>query len=283
MGHASARVFCCFGCQGEAPVLRCWAGVGGEAAKRVTGTKGDKQRIICQATIHHLKPKQRNNFPASPALSRWAEPLHQQAGVPGLRKPIHAWPRGDYPAWLRYFQAWTAKSLAAAAAVIDLFISCNICRQDQRHLGRMPAVVQPLPEEQMLSWQIISIWEASRQKSKPGSFMNCLSGEEAREGTRGRSGLREKELAPGRQLCAGVSEVQQLRGPADPAQRHLPLLHRGVSGRLVPEGSLRGPETSVRRRAQAAQRLLPSPQPSLCRQRPPTNLAVSQHLSANRR
>lgn len=57
----------------------------GQAAKRATGTKGDKQRIICQATIHHLKPKQRNNFPASTAPTRWAEPLHRQAGVPGPR------------------------------------------------------------------------------------------------------------------------------------------------------------------------------------------------------
>lgn len=57
------------------------AEVRGEAAKVVTGTKRDKQRIIFQATIQHLKPKQRNNFPASAALNRWTKPLQQQAGV----------------------------------------------------------------------------------------------------------------------------------------------------------------------------------------------------------
>lgn len=83
-------------CPGRAPALSTGLGITGKtasvpsscpgrAAKRATGTKGDKQRIICQETIHHLKPKQRNNFPASTAPTRWAEPLHQQAGVP--------WPR----------------------------------------------------------------------------------------------------------------------------------------------------------------------------------------------
>lgn len=41
-----------------------------EEAKGVTGTKRDKQRIIFQATIHHLKPKQRNNFPSSTAFKQ---------------------------------------------------------------------------------------------------------------------------------------------------------------------------------------------------------------------
>lgn len=98
------------------------AEVRGEAAKGVPGTKRDKQRIIFQAKIHHLKPKQRNNFPASTALNRWTKPLQRQAGVSGLRKPIWPWPQGNYPGWLSWFQAGMAKSLAAATAFVDLFV-----------------------------------------------------------------------------------------------------------------------------------------------------------------
>lgn len=102
----------------------------GDPEKGVTRTKRDKQRIIFQATIHHLKPKQRNNFPASTALNRWTKPLQRQAGVSGLRKPIRPWPQGDYPGWLRCFQAQMAKSLTVATAFIDLFI----CTKGQRCL-----------------------------------------------------------------------------------------------------------------------------------------------------
>lgn len=80
----------------------------GRREERVTGTKRDKQRIIFQATTHQLKPKQRNNFPASTALNRWNKPLQQQAGVSGLRKPVPPRPQGDYPGWLGCFQAQTA-------------------------------------------------------------------------------------------------------------------------------------------------------------------------------
>lgn len=98
------------------------AEVRGEAVKWVTGTKRDKQKIIFQATIHHLKLKKRNNFPASTALNRWTKPLQWQAGLSGLRKPISPRPQGDYPGWLRCFQAQADKSFAVATACIDLFI-----------------------------------------------------------------------------------------------------------------------------------------------------------------
>lgn len=143
------------------------AEVRGEAAKVVTGTKRDKQRIIFQATIHHLKPKQRNNFPASAALNRWTKPLQQQAGVLGLRKPIGPQSQGNYRRWLRCFQAQMAKSLAVATTFIDLFV----CRKGQRCLWRTPAVVQTLPEEQMLSWGSISICKISHQESKHELFV----------------------------------------------------------------------------------------------------------------
>lgn len=143
------------------------AEVRGEAAKGVTGTKRDKQRIIFQATIHHLKPKERNNFPASAALNRWTKPIQRQTGLSELTKPIGPQRRGDYPGWLRCFQARTAKSFAGATAFIDLFIRTK----GQRCLGRMPAVVQPLPEEQMLSWRIISICKISHQESKHEPFV----------------------------------------------------------------------------------------------------------------
>lgn len=141
--------------------------VRGETAKAVTGTKRDKQRIIFQATIHHLKPKQRNNFPASTALNRWTKPLQQQAGVLGLREPIGPQSQRNYCGWLRCFQAQMAKSLAVATTFIDLFV----CRKGQRCLWGTPAVVQTLPEEQMLSWGIIFICKISHEESKHEPFI----------------------------------------------------------------------------------------------------------------
>lgn len=53
--------------------------------------------------------------------------------------------------------------------LIDVF-HVTFARRTSGVSCRMPAVVQPLPEEQMLCWEIISICKIAHQESKPGLF-----------------------------------------------------------------------------------------------------------------